>query len=98
MSRKTGGEALGWTYFVANLASGGAIYGWRLSCTGRGVEYIVANSVNNFATGCTDRGWRSSQALRGKRESEATHRGQPTRTGLTTVYCSLSNRFGIRKV
>jgi hypothetical protein len=56
------------------------------------------DSVNNFATGSTERDWRSSQALRGKRETEATHRGQPTRTSLTSVYWSLFNRFGHRKV
>jgi hypothetical protein len=57
---------------------------------GRELNREWTDSVNNFATGSTEKDWRSSQALRGKRESEA--------TGLTTVYCSLFNRFGHRKV
>jgi hypothetical protein len=33
-----GGGGLGWTYFVAIFTLGGAIYGWWLSCAGKGVE------------------------------------------------------------
>ncbi len=53
---------------------------------GRELNMEWVNSVNNFATGCTERGWRSSQALRWDRETEATQRGRPTGTGFTTVY------------